>query len=67
MKEETSVLAQAGHRIEGQDRIIAHQAAEIARLKEIIADVIKIARSDQSFAVKRVVYDLAETALEAGR
>jgi len=36
MSEETSVLAQAGHRIEGQDRIILDQAAEIASLRDAL-------------------------------
>ena len=67
MSEETSVLAQAGHRIEEQDRIILDQAAEIARLKDLIADVLKTARGDESYAVKRVCYDIAETTLEVGQ
>ena len=60
------ILEGIGDKAKAANATIATQAADITRLKEIIADVIKIARSDQSFAVKRVVYDLAETALEAG-
>ena len=50
----------------------AEQAAEIERLKNLIADVLKTdvlktARGDESYAVKRVCYDIAETTLEVGQ
>ena len=45
----------------------ADQAAEIARLRKLIEDVLKTARGDESYAVKRVCYDIAETTLEVGQ
>ena len=48
-------------------RIIESQKAEIASLRDIVSDVLKTARGDESYAAKRVCYDLAEISLEAGR
>jgi len=72
-KQETSVLAQAGHRIAGQDKIILSQAAEIARLKNFVESVeftldfcLSVRGSDGVWS--KVRQELNElNALEAGR
>ena len=69
MKEETSVLAQAGHRIAWQDKIILDQAAEISRLREALEtteDELKATYLDGHLVVGPILRKLIN-ALEAGR